>query len=109
MFRLVNYTRVSSARNMFSLPKIPYITSWYQSRSVGASAAADGAVVDLPPVPVHHIETATEKPARTLKHLIRLNHINNAVYFNNNLFHNHVVHVSGLVAFFFDLIWACGC
>ncbi|KAI5295707.1 hypothetical protein KEM52_000455 [Ascosphaera acerosa] len=69
------------------------LTGWLGSAS--GDAADSGAAVHLPPVPVHRIESATERPARTLKHLIRLNHITNAVYFNRQIFHNHVPHLLG--------------
>ncbi|KAI0544020.1 cell cycle checkpoint protein RAD17 [Xylaria curta] len=49
--------------------------------------------IDLPPVEVHNVETAPEKRPRTLKHLLRANHANNAVLYNNLKFDNHIPHV----------------
>ncbi|KAJ5114886.1 hypothetical protein NUU61_000645 [Penicillium alfredii] len=50
-------------------------------------------VIDLPPVKVHDVETAQEKPARALKHLLKLNHANYAILYNDRRFHNHAPHI----------------
>lgn len=50
--------------------------------------------IDIPAVRVHEIDAAKEKPARALKHLLKLNHVNHAILFNHRLFHNHMPHVS---------------
>jgi hypothetical protein len=50
--------------------------------------------IDIPPVEIHEIDTAQEKPARALKHLLKLNHANYAVLYNERKFHNHAPHVS---------------
>lgn len=50
--------------------------------------------IDIPAVKVHEIDAAPEKPARALKHLLKLNHVNHAILFNHRLFHNHMPHVS---------------
>ena len=50
-------------------------------------------VVDLPSVEIHNIETSTEKRTRRFKHLLKLNHVNHAVLFNERKFHNHLPHV----------------
>ena len=50
-------------------------------------------VISLKPVDIHEIETLQEKRARTLKHLIKLNHVNHAILFHNRQFHNHMPHV----------------
>lgn len=49
--------------------------------------------IPLPPVPVHPIETSTEKRARTLKHLLKANHTNHSILWNHLRFHNHTPHV----------------
>lgn len=49
--------------------------------------------VDLPSVEIHSIETAAEKRARTLKHLLKANHANHAIIYHNLQFHNHCAHV----------------
>ncbi|RAL10819.1 questin oxidase family protein [Aspergillus homomorphus CBS 101889] len=53
----------------------------------------DSKVIDIPPVEVHEIETAQEKPARALKHLLKLNHANYAFLWNERKFHNHAPHI----------------
>ncbi|KAJ5820263.1 hypothetical protein N7474_005854 [Penicillium riverlandense] len=52
-----------------------------------------GQSIDLAPIQVHEIETAQEKPARALKHLLKLNHANHAILWNNRKFHNHAPHI----------------
>lgn len=49
--------------------------------------------INLPPVEVHDVETSAEKPARALKHLLRLNHVKNSVLYHKLQFHNHMPHV----------------
>ncbi|THC98487.1 hypothetical protein EYZ11_002072 [Aspergillus tanneri] len=53
----------------------------------------DRMIFDLPSVKIHGIDTAHEKPARALKHLLKLNHANHAILFNERKFHNHVPHI----------------
>jgi hypothetical protein len=48
--------------------------------------------IDLPPVEVHNVETAPEKRPRTLKHLLRANHVNHSILFHNLQYHNHMPH-----------------
>lgn len=49
--------------------------------------------IDLPPVEVHNVETAPEKRPRTLKHLLRANHVNHSILFHNLQFDNHMPHI----------------
>ncbi|KAI1434697.1 cell cycle checkpoint protein RAD17 [Xylaria sp. CBS 124048] len=49
--------------------------------------------IDIPPVEVHNVETAAEKRPRTLKHLLRANHVNHAILYNNYHYHNHMPHI----------------
>ncbi|KAI0508594.1 cell cycle checkpoint protein RAD17 [Xylaria bambusicola] len=49
--------------------------------------------IEIPPVEIHNVETAPEKRPRTLKHLLRANHINHAILFNDMRFHNHLPHI----------------
>jgi len=51
--------------------------------------------IDLPSVEIHDVETAPEKRPRTLKHLLKANHINHAVFYNNLRYHNHMPHILG--------------
>lgn len=49
--------------------------------------------INLPSVRIHDVETTSEKKARALKHLLKLNHVNHAVLHNDLRFHNHLPHV----------------
>ena len=64
----------------FGLPRLPWTGS-----------AASG--IDISSVEIHEIEESPEKKARTLKHIIRANHINHAIIYHHLLFHNHAPHV----------------
>ncbi|KAL4897617.1 hypothetical protein BDV59DRAFT_168100 [Aspergillus ambiguus] len=54
---------------------------------------SDRKLLDLPSVKIYEIDTAHEKPARALKHLLKLNHANHAILWNERKFHNHVPHI----------------
>ncbi|KAL5360072.1 hypothetical protein BJX96DRAFT_164888 [Aspergillus floccosus] len=56
---------------------------------------SDRKLLHLPSVVIHEIDTAQEKPARALKHLLKLNHANHAILWNDRKFHNHVPHILG--------------
>jgi hypothetical protein len=63
-------------------------------------------VIDIPSVKVYDLENAQEKPARALKHLLKLNHANFAILYNARKFHNHAPHVSFTnTRGFVDLSW----
>ncbi|KAK5117709.1 hypothetical protein LTR62_005133 [Meristemomyces frigidus] len=49
--------------------------------------------IKLPAAPVHDVEERPEKRARTLKHLLKANHINHSIIYNQNRFHNHLPHI----------------
>jgi len=51
--------------------------------------------IDLPSVEVYDVETAPEKRPRTLKHLIRANHVNHSLIYHQLQFHNHMSHLLG--------------
>lgn len=51
----------------------------------------------IPPPKIYKIENSPEKPTRALKHLIKLNHANHAILFNERKFYNHVSHVIALM------------
>lgn len=55
--------------------------------------ASEKQVIDISPVKVHEIDNAQEKSARALKHLLKLNHANYAILYNERKFHNHAPHV----------------
>lgn len=52
-----------------------------------------GTAIDLNSVEIHHVETQNEKRARTLKHLLKLNHANHSIVYHDLEFHNHMPHV----------------
>ncbi|KAI0888628.1 uncharacterized protein GGS22DRAFT_152000 [Annulohypoxylon maeteangense] len=49
--------------------------------------------IDIPPVEVYSVETAPEKRPRTLKHLLRANHVNHSILYHGLEFHNHMPHI----------------
>jgi len=75
---------------MFSLRSLGLgIPRWLTT----ASSSDQG--ISLPSVSIHDIEENPEKRARTLKHLIKANHINHSIIYHNLQFHNHTPHVLG--------------
>lgn len=51
--------------------------------------------IEIPSVTVHDVETSAEKRDRRLKHLLKLNHANHSILWNERRFHNHTPHVLG--------------
>ena len=52
-----------------------------------------GTIIDIKSVTIHDVETQQEKRARTLKHLIKLNHASHSIVYHHLQFHNHMPHV----------------
>ncbi|KOS16895.1 hypothetical protein ESCO_004745 [Escovopsis weberi] len=52
-----------------------------------------GAGIDMPSVKVHCVETDPDKRARCLKHLLKANHVNYSIIYNDLRFDNHNVHI----------------
>lgn len=50
------------------------------------------------PAKIIEIETSEEKDKRTLRHLIRANHINYSILYHDLKYHNHLTHVRPLEA-----------
>ncbi|KAL8735872.1 MAG: hypothetical protein Q9181_002650 [Wetmoreana brouardii] len=73
------FSSFSSISNPFYLPRF----------LSGSSSSA----VAIKPVEVHNVETLHEKRARTLKHLLKLNHVNHSVIYHDLVFHNHTAHI----------------
>jgi hypothetical protein len=48
--------------------------------------------INIPPVEVHNLEGNPEKRPRTLKHLLRANHVNHSIIYHNLQFDNHLPH-----------------
>lgn len=49
--------------------------------------------IHIPPVEVHNVEASPEKRPRTLKHLLRANHVNHSILYHNLEFDNHMPHL----------------
>lgn len=60
---------------------------------LGGSAGQQA--IPLDPVEVHNIESNPEKRPRTLKHLLRANHVNHSVLYHSLHYHNHLPHILG--------------
>ena len=62
--------------------------------------------INLGSVHIHDVETSDDKSSQTLKHLIKLNHINYSILFHDNQFHNHLPHVrqARILAFSIDTL-----
>ena len=55
--------------------------------------------IDIPSVEIHDVETSPDKRDRRLKHLLKLNHANFSILWNNLRFHNHTPHLLGSAYF----------
>lgn len=64
--------------------------SYIYSHLVGSSSHQ---AIPLEPVPVHSIEANPDKRPRTLKHLLRANHVNHAILYHSLQYHNHLPHI----------------
>lgn len=53
--------------------------------------------IDLKPVEIHDIEAKSDKRARSLKQLLKLNHVNHSIIYHNLSFHNHMPHVCSTI------------
>lgn len=72
---------------------VPVVSSVYKYMTSGRSQSSQA--IQLPSVEIHDVETAPEKRPRTLKHLLKANHINFSILFHNLQFHNHMAHALG--------------
>ncbi|KAL6720684.1 hypothetical protein ACLMJK_002609 [Lecanora helva] len=75
------FSAFTSFSNPFSLP-----------RFLGGN---QGTAIAIKPVEVHDVEAQNEKRARTLKHLLKLNHTNHSIVYHQLQFHNHMPHILG--------------
>ncbi|KAL8666940.1 MAG: hypothetical protein Q9168_007393, partial [Polycauliona sp. 1 TL-2023] len=75
------FSSFSSFSNPFRLPRF--------------LSSSNSAAVSIDPVEVHDVEIQHDKRARTLKHLLRLNHVNNSIIYHELEFHNHTAHILG--------------
>lgn len=62
---------------------------------VGRLVASDerATAIDIPTVEIHNVEASPEKRPRTLKHLLRANHVNHSIIYHNLQFDNHMAHI----------------
>lgn len=67
--------------------------AWPSLPSLNIFSSSPRQAIKLPPVKVHETETAHEKPARALKHLLKLNHVENGL-FDRRRFPSQITHVS---------------
>jgi hypothetical protein len=70
----------------------PSVSRVYKYLTTNTFAAQS---IDLPSVHIHDVETAPEKRPRTLKHLLRANHVNYSILYHNLEFDNHMPHLLG--------------
>jgi hypothetical protein len=63
----------------------------YRYLTSGSSRARQA--IHIPSAEIHDVETAPEKRPRTLKHLLKANHANFAIFFHNLQFDNHLPHI----------------
>lgn len=49
--------------------------------------------INLEPVEVHNVEANPEKRPRTLKHLLKANHVNHSILYHSLHYHNHLPHL----------------
>ncbi|KAI9831418.1 MAG: hypothetical protein M1826_003591 [Phylliscum demangeonii] len=61
----------------------------------GRGAEVEQGMIRLQSVEIHDIETSPEKRTRTLKHLLRANHVNHSLLYCHLQFHNHMSHILG--------------
>ncbi|CAK4032260.1 hypothetical protein DOTSEDRAFT_68439 [Lecanosticta acicola] len=67
----------------FRLPQLPSLGNLFQGG------------IQIPKAALHDVEERPEKRARTLKHLLKANHINHSIIYNKLRFHNHTPHILG--------------
>ncbi|KAF4552324.1 Questin oxidase-like protein 2 [Elsinoe fawcettii] len=66
------------------------IPSWIS----GLTSISSGGI-SISSVHINDIEENSDKRARTLKHLLKANHINHSIIYNHLRFHNHCPHILG--------------
>lgn len=71
--------------------------SWPSLPSLNIFSSSPRQAIKLPPAKVHETETAHQKPARALKHLLKLDHVENGLFDRRQL-PSQMSHVSILLA-----------
>jgi len=72
---------------------VPVVNRVYKYLTTTTNYASQS--IDLPSVKLHDVETAPERRPRTLKHLLRANHVNHSLLYHNLQYHNHMPHLLG--------------
>jgi Questin oxidase-like len=70
---------------------LPAAKNIYKYLTTGSSRALQS--INIPSVEIHEVETMPDKRPRTLKHLLKANHANFAIFSNKLQFHNHMPHI----------------
>ncbi|CAG8952191.1 hypothetical protein HYFRA_00000931 [Hymenoscyphus fraxineus] len=78
-----------------SAPMIAWVPLVNRVHKYLTATSDSGRSIDLEKVPIHDVETAAEKRPRTLKHLIKANHINYSILYHDFQYHNHLPHLLG--------------
>ncbi|CZS88518.1 uncharacterized protein RAG0_00247 [Rhynchosporium agropyri] len=71
------------------VPVLNRLTKYFTTSNYAAQS------IDLPSVEINDVETAPEKRPRTLKHLLRANHVNHSILYHDLQYHNHMAHLLG--------------
>lgn len=74
-----------------------FTVRWPSLPKLGLFSSSPRQVIDLPPVKIHETDSAQAKPARALKHLLKLNHVENGL-FDCQGFPNQIIQVSGVLS-----------
>lgn len=69
----------------------PFVNQVYKFFTSSTSRALQP--IRIPSVEIHDVETSPEKRERTLKHLLKANHANYAVFYHSLQFDNHMPHI----------------
>lgn len=78
-----------------SAPMIAWVPLVNRVHKYLTATSDSGRAIDLESVPIHDVETAPEKRPRTLKHLLKANHVNHSLLYHHLQYHNHLAHILG--------------
>lgn len=78
-----------------SSPMIAWLPTVHRIHKYLTTSSYAAQSIDLPSVEIHDVETAPEKRPRTLKHLLKANHVNHSIIYHDLQYHNHMPHLLG--------------
>jgi len=79
---------------LLSSVSFPHLVDMFQFRLPAFPAwSFPGGGINISKAEIHDVEERPEKRARTLKHLLKANHINHSIIYNELRFHNHAPHI----------------